>query len=156
LSLKGLWISKYLKDDLPWYFAVADNEKPAKFLIADRVPVDFSDDDNIDALWSRFFRAEQEFLRLWSDVRYNDEDVTKLERPQRSLLDLMSVIARKTLERCTFCEWKCRVDRTRPKLLGACILDATTRVASYFHHHGEELVFRGVLALAPYSSRHVI
>jgi len=145
LSLKGLWISKYLKDDLPWYFAVADNEKPAKFLIADRVPVDFSDDDNVDALWSRFFRAEQEFLRLWSDVRYNDEDITKLERPQRSLLDLMSAIARKTLERCTFCEWKCRVDRTRPKLLGACMLDATTRVASYFHHHGEELVFRGLL-----------
>jgi len=72
LSLKNLWISKYLKDDLPWYFAVADNEKPAKFLIADRVPVDFSDDDNVDTLWSRFFRAEQEFLRLWSDVRYND------------------------------------------------------------------------------------
>jgi len=50
LSLKALWISRYLKDDLPWYFAVADNEKPAKFLIADRVPVDFSDDDDVDAL----------------------------------------------------------------------------------------------------------
>ncbi len=145
MSFRSLWIWKYLKDDLPWYYEVTNNEKPAKFLIADRVPVDFSDADGLGTLWSKFDKAESDFLRLWSEVRYEDEDVTRLDTPQRSLLDLLSAIARRTLERCTFCEWKCKVDRTRPRLLGACMLDSTTRVASFFHHHGEELVFRGVL-----------
>ncbi len=144
MAFRDLWIWKYMKDDLPWYYEVANNLRPAKFLIADRVPVDFSDDEDLQTLWGRFDKAEAEFLRLWSDVRFNDEDITRLERPQRSLLDLLSAIARKTLERCTFCEWKCRVDRTRPRLLGTCMLDTTTRVASFFHHHGEELVFRGI------------
>ncbi|MGC9071689.1 MAG: radical SAM protein [Acidilobus sp.] len=145
MAFRDLWIWKYMKDDLPWYYEVANNQKPAKFLIADRVPADFSENDEVQALWARFGRAEISFIRLWSDVRYQEEDITKLERPQKSLLDLLSVIARRTLERCTFCEWKCGVNRIKPKLLGACALDATTRVASFFHHHGEELVFRGVM-----------
>ena len=145
MGFKDLWIWRYVKDDLPWYYAVANNEKPAKFLIADRVAVDFSETDDVNELWSRFDKAEAEFLRLWSDVRYQDEDIARLERPERSLLDLLSAIARKSLKRCDFCEWRCRVDRTGKGPLGACMLDATSRVASYFHHHGEELVFRGVL-----------
>ena len=145
MSLDSVPIWKELRDDLEWYFQVSTNRKPAKYLIADRVPVDFDEGEPPERLWERFDRAEQEFLSLWKDVKENDLDIVKLEQPQRSLLDLLVAIAQKHLKRCDFCEWKCKVDRTRPTLLGACQLDSTTRVASYFHHHGEELVFRGVM-----------
>ena len=47
------------------------------------------------------------------------------------------------LAHCNFCRWNCRVDRTRGAKFGACKLAASTRVSTYFHHPGEELVYRG-------------
>ena len=47
------------------------------------------------------------------------------------------------LAHCNFCAWDCRVDRTADGKLGACKLAEGTRVSTYFHHHGEELVYRG-------------
>jgi putative pyruvate formate lyase activating enzyme len=47
------------------------------------------------------------------------------------------------LAHCNFCRWNCRVDRSRSGRFGACKLAAGTRVSSYFHHTGEELVYRG-------------
>jgi putative pyruvate formate lyase activating enzyme len=47
------------------------------------------------------------------------------------------------LAHCNFCRWDCRVDRSQGTKLGACKLDAGTRVSSYFHHPGEERIYRG-------------
>ncbi len=48
------------------------------------------------------------------------------------------------LAHCNFCRWDCRVDRTKGTKFGTCKLASDTRVSSYFHHPGEELVYRGL------------
>ena len=60
-----------------------------------------------------------------------------------SLLDLCRELAWRMLGHCNFCRWDCRVDRRQGSKVGACKLGAATRVSSYFHHPGEELVYRG-------------
>ena len=60
-----------------------------------------------------------------------------------SLLDLCRELAWRMLGHCNFCRWDCRVDRSQGSKVGACKLGAATRVSSYFHHPGEELVYRG-------------
>ncbi|MCY0860084.1 MAG: radical SAM protein [Sulfolobaceae archaeon] len=144
MDFSSLWIWKYMKDDLRWYYKVATNRKPAKYLIAKRVGVDYSDDDKLEELWSKFYNALPKFLSLWKDVDEGKEDITKLEIPKVSLLDLMVSIVRKWLYSCSFCRWRCRVNRVEGKKYGACMLDTESRVGAYFHHRGEELVFRGV------------
>jgi len=47
------------------------------------------------------------------------------------------------LTHCNFCRWNCRIDRRQGTKLGACQLAAATRVSTFFHHPGEELVYRG-------------
>jgi putative pyruvate formate lyase activating enzyme len=42
------------------------------------------------------------------------------------------------LRHCTFCEWRCGIDRVEGVRKGACRMDATTRVSAWFHHFGEE------------------
>jgi putative pyruvate formate lyase activating enzyme len=56
------------------------------------------------------------------------------------------------LAHCDFCRWNCQIDRsgqavgaTKTKKHGTCQLESTSKVSSYFHHRGEELVFRGIM-----------
>jgi putative pyruvate formate lyase activating enzyme len=142
MKFEELWIWKFVKEDLEWYYEVETNSKPAKYLIAKRVAVDFDESDDINNLWKYFEKSTSEFLKLWNDVK-NGEDVSKLEIPKKSLLDLLASITKKWLTKCTFCRWKCKVNRIEGKKLGACMLDTESRVGAYFHHRGEELVFRG-------------
>jgi len=131
-----------MKEDLEWYYEVATNRKPAKYLIAKRIEAEFDEKDSIDKLWKEFDKRLPEFLKLWEDVK-NGERISKLEIPKKSLLDLMDAITSKWLECCSFCRWRCRVNRVKGEKLGACMLDTISRVGAYFHHRGEELVFRG-------------
>jgi putative pyruvate formate lyase activating enzyme len=57
------------------------------------------------------------------------------------------------LRHCNFCRWNCQVDRSADIEAGAeqtnkhgtCQLESTSKVSSYFHHRGEENVFRGTM-----------
>ena len=49
------------------------------------------------------------------------------------------------LTHCNFCRWDCGVDRSRGTKFGTCKLAGDTRVSTYFHHLGEELIYRGRL-----------
>ncbi|MCQ4342898.1 MAG: radical SAM protein, partial [Sulfolobaceae archaeon] len=86
-------------------------------------------------------RLTDSFLKLWRDVREGREDIRRLEVPKYSLLDYLADLMDSWVERCTFCRWGCKVNRK--VRAGACRLNVESRVASYFHHRGEELVFRG-------------
>lgn len=145
MDFRELWIWDYIKDDFEWYYAVANNEMPAKYLIAKRVGVDFSEDESLESLLSKLDKVTEEFLKLWKDVRYQGEDISKLEVPKRNILYYLSVLTNKWLRKCSFCRWNCKVDRVEGKKLGACQLDNESRVATFFHHNGEELVFRGTM-----------
>ncbi len=140
-----LWIWDQVGDRLPWYYAVACNRMPAKYLIARRIGSDLPLREEATAnLWEEHARLTREFLRLWHVVRYAGVRLTEIPEAETSLLDLSAELARRTLRACTFCRWNCRVDRVAGTKLGACQLDAVSRVSSYFHHPSEELVFRGV------------
>jgi len=123
-----------LRDDFPWYFSVMDGEMPAKYLIAKRVEAERGGPELLDKL-------TDSFLKLWRDVREGREDIRRLEVPKYSLLDYLADLVDSWVERCTFCRWGCKVNRK--VRAGACQLNVESRVASYFHHRGEELVFRG-------------
>jgi putative pyruvate formate lyase activating enzyme len=47
------------------------------------------------------------------------------------------------LGHCNFCRWNCQVDRRATTKLGTCKLAYDSRVSTFFHHQGEELIYRG-------------
>ncbi|HXF67876.1 MAG TPA: radical SAM protein [Burkholderiales bacterium] len=138
-----IWRQPDLKDRLPWYRAVADNRAPAKFLIARRVPVAVALDSPEQALWAELDALTPRFLGLWHDIRSGRRPLPGSPASPASLLDLCRELAYRMLAHCNFCRYDCRVDRTRGRRFGTCKLATDSRVSTYFHHFGEELVFRG-------------
>lgn len=128
---------------MPWYYAVATNRKPAKYLIARRVAVDASLEAPTEELWAAHARATARFLEAWKDIREGRKALHDLAPASPSLMDLSVELAQRMLRKCTFCRWNCRVDRGADGKRGTCQLAAGSRVGSFFHHRGEELVFRG-------------
>ncbi len=126
---------------MQWYRGVAANRLPAKYLIAARVPAATPLDAPEPALWAAFAAATGEFLALRECIRAGAP--LPAARAGASLLELAAELARRMLAHCNFCRWECGVDRSAGAKLGVCKLAAETRVSSYFHHQGEELVYRG-------------
>jgi putative pyruvate formate lyase activating enzyme len=141
-SSLGIW--DRVGDRLPWYLAVAEDLMPAKYLLGRRVPCAFNPlEATLDELWAEHDRATSRFLQAWEDVRRKKVRMSDLPTVNPSLLDLTGELVARMLSRCTFCRWNCRVDRRTGTKHGTCQLESDSRVASYFDHHGEELVFRG-------------
>jgi len=136
-----VWRAADLRGRMQWYRAVADNRLPAKYLIAARVPAACALSAPEAELWQAFDAATRAFLELRADIVAGAR--LPADRVKPSLLDLADELARRMLAHCNFCRWECGVDRSQGTKLGACKLAAETRVASAFHHHGEELVYRG-------------
>ena len=143
LGSLGIWREPDLKGLMPWYRAVADNRRPAKFRIAAHVPVTVALDAPEEALWSELDARTPQFLDLWNGIRSGRAELPAGARAPVSLVDLAREIAYRMLAHCNFCRYDCRVDRTQGAKLGTCKLAADSRVSTYFHHLGEELVYRG-------------
>lgn len=123
---------------LSWYYAVMNNWAPAKYHIAARIEVDedYKSMDT-DGLWRLHDRLGEEFDKVWLELRDRPRpSLIKEPIPPRSFLDVKVELANRMVRRCMLCERRCGVDRTRQR--GACLLDDRARVASYFHHIGEE------------------
>jgi putative pyruvate formate lyase activating enzyme len=137
----AFWRAPDFQGRMQWYRTVADNRLPAKYLIAARVPTACPLDSPEPLLWQAFDAATAAFLDLRERIRGGGS--LPAARLEASLLDLAAELARRMLTHCNFCRWQCGVDRSLGAKLGACKLAAETRVASWFHHTGEELVYRG-------------
>ena len=138
----AFWRDPDFRGGFEWYRDVSANRKPAKFLIARTVPVTVSlESDDEEALWQALEVGTTAFVALWEEIRRGARELPPSVKP--SLLDLCRALAYRMLAHCNFCRWDCRVDRSRGTKLGACKLDAGTRVSSYFHHPGEERIYRG-------------
>ncbi len=140
----GLRVWDRLRDALPWYHDVATNRMPAKYLIARRVPcgIDLAEAGEGE-LWSEHARLTELFLTAWRRIREGRAELSDLPPASPSLLDLSVELVRRMLRHCTFCRWNCRVDRVAGSRRGTCQLGSVSRVSTYFHHRGEELIFRG-------------
>ena len=143
-QFESLKIWESFKDRLPWYFAVSTNHVPAKYLIAKCIPcnLDLSSASE-EELWNENTLLTQAFLDMWEKVRMTEISSLPPKVERASLMDLSVELAKRMLAHCNFCRWNCKVDRSKGTRHGTCQLESTSRIGSYFHHHGEELIFRG-------------
>lgn len=131
-----VWRNDEVKRRLSWYYAVMTDKSPSKYLICKRVGVEYRGDESLEELWELHRAASKEFAELWEEVK-EGRSLEGVPRPRASLLDLKVEIVRRLLQRCSFCERRCGVNRAAGEL-GFCKLDSTSRVATWFHHFGEE------------------
>src|ERR687897_3874586 len=160
-KFKSLNVWKQLKeagDDLSWYFAVSTNRMPAKYLISKSIFCDITDlaAATEERLWEEHRNLIKTFLETWKEVRSEKHGVTRNpESDKTTLMDLNIELTKRMLKHCNFCRWNCQIDRSvqsvdagsrgDAKKHGTCQLESTSKVSSYFHHRGEELVFRGTM-----------
>ncbi len=138
-----VWSDRAISSSLGWYRAVVINRKPAKFRIAATIPVAVPlTESSEDVLWEELERLTPKFLARWRSIRIGEEDLGPRMLGD-SLLELCRELVQRMLAHCNFCRWDCQVDRSQETKHGACKLAEKTRVSSYFHHPGEELVYRG-------------
>src|ERR671921_1344369 len=157
-KFESLDIWKQLKNGsnslLPWYFEVSINHMPAKYLISKSISCNITDLRlaSEEELWEEHRNLMERFLETWKGVRSGEVNIiSDLNWQQKtSLMDLNVELVKRTLTHCNFCHWNCQVDRSVQKdgarkvnKHGTCQLESTSNVSSYFHHRGEELVFRG-------------
>jgi putative pyruvate formate lyase activating enzyme len=137
--VSDVWSDQAVRERLSWYYGVLRNLKPAKFLICKAIPS--SEDPQLMTeaqLWQEHGRLRQEFRERLNDVEESAYSTKGLERAKFSFLDLKVELLNRILRKCVFCEWRCKVDRTEGKRKGACHLDSTAKVATFFRHFGEE------------------
>src|SRR5918995_6799574 len=160
-KFKSLYVWEQLKGggaDLPWYFAVSTNHMPAKYLISKSIFCDITDlaSATEEMLWEEHRSLIKTFLETWKEVRSEKHGVTRNpESGRTTLMDLNIELTKRMLKHCNFCRWNCQIDRSvqsidtgsrgEAKKYGTCQLESTSKVSSYFHHRGEELVFRGTM-----------
>ncbi len=132
-----------LRARLDWYYDVMEDKKPAKYILAATLEVyDDVEALPLEELWSLHEKLGEEHDALWSDVRHGYRDVRKpLDHwyrniAPRNFLDVKVAIVNRLVRSCVLCERRCRIDRAKSR--GACRLDITSRVGSYFLHIGEE------------------
>ena len=132
------WGDPVVRDRLSWYHQVMRNQRPAKFLVSKSVPTDIVPAEaSEELLWEEHAKLAEEFRASLREV-VEGHEIDRGRLPARSFLDVKAELLRRMLRHCTFCEWRCKVDRVEGARKGACRMDATTRVAAWFHHFGEE------------------
>jgi putative pyruvate formate lyase activating enzyme len=140
-----MWQEADLRGQLSWYRQVSANQMPAKFRIARQIPVEISlGGASEEALWQVLEDKSRLFLEQWQHIRHGRCRLSTSPPPHPNLLDLCGELSRRMLRHCNFCRWHCGVDRSQGAKFGTCQLAADTRVSSYFHHTGEELIYRGL------------
>jgi len=139
LRVSDPWADATVADRLSWYHEVLLNSRPAKFLLCKTIacrqdPRLLTDRE----LWDEHDRLRPLLPRTMVKLKHGDALPKKIEKPEFSFLDLKCEIAYRILHKCIFCEWRCRVDRTKHDRKSACHLDKSARVATFFRHFGEE------------------
>ena len=139
-----IWQEADLGGQLSWYRQVALNEKPAKFRVAQHIPVELALEAVAEeTLWDTLDAKTPVFLDLWERIRRGLSELPTSAKPRPNLVDLCRELSQRMLRHCNFCRWDCQVDRSQGRKFGTCKLASESRVSSYFHHPGEELIYRG-------------
>jgi len=133
-----IWRYKEVKDRLQHYYSVMTNNRPAKYRVVKRVPVEERLQElSWKDLWKLHEEKSKEFKELYNKVINEKTDVEDLRVPEVSFLDLKVFIVEEMVRKCMLCEWRCGVNRLEGAV-GRCGLDWRTRVTSAFLHVGEE------------------
>lgn len=129
-------IRLFLRDEkaeaaLPNYYSILNGRRKAKYLMAKYTPIPEGLDGSEEELLERHNSGLESMTELDPEI----DDLSKLEFPQFSLLDLKFELAGRYFKNCNYCERMCKVDRTEKK--GTCGV-MESRVCSEFLHWGEE------------------
>jgi len=119
------------------YFAVTQNAKPAKFLIAKKLPADFTEEDSLENLWKEHATCTVEFDKVEHEIDTAQIPFHDMHAPAKSYFDLKIAIAQRILQHCHFCNRKCGANRAAGET-GYCKCGNTLAVSSIFLHMGEE------------------
>ena len=134
----SVWRHKEVRERLSHYRAVMDDERPAKYRVVKRIPVeDRPEELSWEELWRLHNEKSREFGEVYEEVADDPKRFESLRVPEVSFLDLKVELVRRMVSKCVLCEWRCGVDRWSGQA-GRCGLDAKSRVASAFLHMGEE------------------
>jgi putative pyruvate formate lyase activating enzyme len=128
---------KNARSSMARYFAVMQNDKLAKFLIANKFAAEFSKDDSTEKLWNTHGRLHTEFCELEKSFDGRVKNLEALATPPQSFLDLKVEIANRVLESCHFCVRRCGANREEGEL-GYCKCGSQITVSTMFEHMGEE------------------
>ena len=119
------------------YFAVVQDEKVAKFLLAKRLSTEFSPNDSAEELWQKHASLTQEFSEVEKVIDTGKKNLKEMRTSEKSYLDLKIEIANRILSNCHFCTRRCSVNRLNVK--GSyCRCGSEITVSSIFEHVGEE------------------
>lgn len=119
------------------YFACVQNERPAKFMIAKKIPAEFSEEDPTEKLWQKHTLLTQKYYEIERNIDTNHRSLLDIPQAERSYLDLKIEIASRILRSCHFCARRCKIDRAKGKT-GYCRCGSEMVVSSIFEHLGEE------------------
>jgi len=134
---KAVLRDKKARTSLARYFDVMEDDKPAKFLIAKKLPATFSKKDSFTKLWKLHEQLTEEFLRLEKMIDTRQKHLDELATPEKSFLDLKTEIVNRILENCRLCTRRCGSNRLRGEL-GYCRCGTQITVSTIFPHTGEE------------------
>ena len=125
------------RSSLARYFNVTEDNVPAKFLIAKKLPANFSKNDSTKRLWGLHRQFTEDFCHLEKEIDAQHKSLDDLGDPEKSYLDLKIEIANRILESCHFCTRRCSANRLAGEL-GYCKCGNQIVVSSMFEHMGEE------------------
>jgi len=128
---------KKARASLTRYFHVMQNEKPAKFQIAKKLPAEFAEEDPAEKLWQLHKNLTKKYYMLEKEVDNKSILLESLETPEQSYLDLKIELAKRILSTCHLCTRKCSINRLENKL-GYCKCGTKITVSTIFEHIGEE------------------
>ena len=133
-----VWRYKEVRERLQHYYLVMTNNRPAKYRVVKRIPVEEKLDElSWEELWKLHDEKSKEFREFYDEVIDKGVDIDKERVPEVSFLDLKISIVEEMIKKCMFCEWRCGVNRLKGAI-GRCGLDWRTRISSAFLHIGEE------------------
>ena len=128
---------KQARKSLNRYFNVMQDNTPAKFLIAKKLPANHNPEDSLEDLWRIHNRLTQEFTALQQQIDTHQTALQDLPTPIQSFLDLKNTIADRILESCHLCTRQCHANRHNGEL-GYCKCGTQITVSTIFQHLGEE------------------
>jgi len=106
-----------LRKALGRYLDIVDGKEIAQFALCRSIAAERKED--LNGMWDEHAERLKELGSMKKQVKEQGLQLVDLKTVDYSLLDLKIDIAEQLVKSCVFCEWKCRVNRTKGQL-GFC------------------------------------